>query len=157
MSNFGINASVEGEDVSRNNSQFLSVNSTYPLWKCDIRPSPKLYGLLRCTVALAAGAKKTLFQIPHGYTYTPSFLVAWNFPAGNNPSNSSLNQTFGLGTLEITTASLELVYFYVLVDDKNFTLVANNSTGIGSYSFYAEFRYYIFADDFVGLPTDSTV
>lgn len=149
MSDFGIKASIGNEDVSRVSQLNLSVGGKYPLWKCDMRPSPKHYGLLKCTVTLAPGARKTIFTLPHGYDYTPSFLVAWNYPAGNNTLSSSINQTFGLGTLEIFTSSFELVYFYALMDDKNFTIVADNSTGAQTYTdLYAEIRYYIFAERF---------
>lgn len=149
--NSGLKISEDGEDISSLDK--LVVDSKYPTWKCDLRSNPKHYGVLKCTFNLGVGEVKTLFSIKHGYSYIPSFLVAWNYPAGTDASGniSGDNQTTGLGSIEIFTNSIpfDVILVRALVDNTNFKIVVGNEFTANAYSnLYAELRYYIFADDF---------
>lgn len=146
MKNYGFKVSAEGETVGRLSLQRLIVDSTNPVWKCDLRPTPKHFGIVKATVTLAPGEIKTLLDINHNYNYTPSFIIAWSYPAGIGSLGG--NSTYGLGDIEISD-NTELVYFYTRMDSKKLVITADNSINLLTHSnLYVELRYYIFADDF---------
>lgn len=122
------------------------LDDRYPAWKCDVRRNPKHFGLVRVTVKnLPAGATKNIITVDHEYKYVPSFLVAWNYPAGTNPGSASLNQTFGIGILSVSSP---VNYSF----DYQMGATSFKINAIGGLSditdAYAEFRYFIFAEDF---------
>jgi hypothetical protein len=81
-----------------NNGQTI-LDNKYPTWKCDVRLNPKCFGIVLVTVKnLQAGETKTVFSMDHNYGYTPSFIVAWNYPKGTSASGNT-RQTFGIGIL----------------------------------------------------------
>lgn len=152
MSDFGLKVSSQNNDAKglRN----LVVDSKYPQWKCDVRPSPKLYGVLRANVNLEAGETKTILRIPHPYRYVPSFIVAWSYPDGSDKTSSITSSTYGIGNLSITQADFSSTSFTPQINDKEFTIVATTTNAQSNIN--VEFRFYIFADDFqVGLFGDS--
>jgi hypothetical protein len=80
----------------------------------------------------------------HNYKYTPSYIVAWNYPKGTATSGST-RQTFGIGILSVTSpVSYEFDY---QVDSKSFRIVVTGGL-LDITDDYAEFRYLIFAEDF---------
>lgn len=140
--NFGFKISGKGSEVQQASLKDLIVNSSHPQWKCDLRPNPKHFGILKATVSLAAGETKTLLAVKHDFTYTPSFIVAWSYPAGD-----SVGSTYGLGDIEIFDAG-DVPMFKTRVNATNLVITADNSTGLASHNLVAQLRYYIFADDF---------
>lgn len=129
------------------------LDGKYPAWKCDLRRNPKPFGLVRVTVkSLPAGVTKNILTVDHNYKYVPSFLVAWNYPAGTNPGSASLNQTFGIGILSVSSP-INYSFEYQM-NDNSFKI---NAIGGASdiTNAYAEFRYFIFAEDFP-LATSSS-
>lgn len=144
MSDFGLKVSQEGNDVKglRN----LLLNSKYPQWKCDIRVNPKLYGFIQATVNLGANETRTIFTLPHLYNYVPSFMVAWNYPAGTDKTSTITSSTYGIGAINITNTDFSLTSFTPQIDGSKFTIVASTTNAMTV--LYAEFRFYIFAEDF---------
>lgn len=125
--------SQDGEDVFSTTK--LLMDDTYPTWKCDVRKNPKMYGKVKIIGTLPAGATKNILTVAHNYGYTPSFIVAWNYPAATG-------STFGIGLL----SNLDLQVNYQM-STTNFSIVATG--GIADITnLFVELRYYIFAEDF---------
>lgn len=130
--------------VKVTNGDDILLDDRYPTWKCDVRPNPKHFGLVRATVKNLPVGETEIFSTDHNKGYVPSFIVAWNSPSGNTPSGD-LRQTFGIGILEATLAGYDFGY---AVDSKTFKIIATNASGSQIANLYAEFRFYIFAEDF---------
>lgn len=151
MSDQGFKVSVEGKDVTRAQLADLVVNSTYPNWKCDMRPSPKHYGSIELRIgSFPAGVIQTVYTVPHGYDYRPSFIVAWSKPTGIDPGHilSSKDTTYGIGDIEVYDAGFNLYYIKSAVDETTFTIAIDNAFGGTLTPTTIFLRYYIFADDF---------
>lgn len=133
----------------------LIIDSKYSQWMCDIRINPKLYGIVQATVNLASNETRTIFTLPHPYTYFPSFIVAWNYPAGTNHISSNSSSTYGIGAINIINSDSTSTTFTPQIDNHQFTIVASNGATAQS-NLYAEFRFYVFVDDFpIGLFGDT--
>ena len=143
-----LKVSAKGDDVNQANLKELIVNSSHPFWKCDLRPTPRHYGLVKITVDTAPGQTKTLYTMEHGYPYVPSFVVAWSYPAGITPSTPSTNQTYGIGDIEAFPSGGGTVTFKVTIDNKELKITVEQLGGSAQTDLYAEFRFYIFTDDF---------
>lgn len=145
--NSGFKISIPGVDVQTAAIKDLVVDSNYPFAKCDLRKSPKNYGLINFLIgSLGTGASITIYQQPHGYNYIPSFLTAWSFPPGTTPSNPSSNTTFGIGDIDCSLGSG--LYISMYVDSANLYITATNSGGSPVGGSNGTIRFYIFADDF---------
>lgn len=145
MSDHSFKVSKPGKDANSQKLQDLVVDGKYPHWKCDLRPTPKHFGLVKATVNLN-NETKTVFEIDHGYGYLPSFICSWYAP-GNKDFDGTPGVTYGIGSLEYYTGSL-IVNFNITLTDTKLTIVATNYDPFPSGDVYAEFRYYIFADRF---------
>lgn len=144
MGDWGFKVGLPGVDVRTALNNQLVASTILPNWKCDLRPTTKLYGTINWTIAsLADTASDTIYSVTHGYTYRPSFVTAWSYPAGTGGGASS-NQTFGIGDIS-TFAGLSIV---MKTDTINFTVVATNQTGGTLTSLAGSIRFYIFADSF---------
>lgn len=141
----GFKVSTPDVDVTKARSNQLVVSSKYPSLKCDLRKNPKNYGVVNFTIASLASGNTTIYQQKHGYTYTPSFLVAWNYPAGTNPANVLNNATFGVGDIIVGIATLEIDSY---TDNNNFYIVAKNLTASAITNIQGTIRFFIYADDF---------
>lgn len=125
----------------------LVVDSRNPFWMCDLRANPKHFGLVKANFSAAAFGTKTILSVNHFYTTeTPSFIVAWSYPAGTNPSSSTANQTFGIGSFEIQLSVSHIVKIKCSINSSQFRIVVDNTANAaGTGNLYGEFRYYIFA------------
>jgi len=140
-------------EVTKDDKTILDDN--YPLWKCDVRPNPRHFGLVQVTIGtLAAGTTKEILVVDHDKKYVPSFLVAWNYPAGTSPGIASTNQTFGIGILStLTPTSFSFSY---KMTDKQFIILVNGDPVSDTTNIYAELRYFIFAEDFPLVASSSS-
>jgi hypothetical protein len=151
MKDFGLKVSLPGIDANGVENAVslkqLVIDTSYPFPKCDLRSRPKHYGTINFTVAtIAASTTIILYQIPHSYTYIPSYLVAWNFPAGTDPNSSTNNATFGTGDIDMTFNTGLYVNMYT--DINNFTISMTNPVPSSVTNITGTIRFYIFADDF---------
>ncbi len=144
MSDYGFKVSLPGSDARYALANQLVASTTLPNWKCDLRPSNKHYGTINFRIgSLAMGASITIHSVAHGYTYIPSFLTSWSYPAGTGGGASS-NQKFGIGDIT-STLGFDVV---MKTDTTNFTVVGtNNSLGVMT-NLIGSIRFYIFADTF---------
>lgn len=142
MSDFGFKISAAGDDVMEASLKELIINSTHPLWKCDLRPFPRHFNQVGGTINIAAGAVKTLHSVGHAYKYVPSFIAAWSYPPGD-----STGSTYGLGDLELSSGG-DIFYVKMTTDSDQLIIKVDNSSGALPHTFDAQFRFYIFADDF---------
>lgn len=146
MSDFGFKVSLPGVDAQTALHQELIASTILPTWKCDLRSTPKHYGTINFTIAsITASQSITIYQIAHGYSYIPSFVTAWSYPAGTG-GGASTNQTFGIGDIDCTLGS-GLVYV-MKTDATNFTVTATNNSASTRTSLAGAIRFYIFADNF---------
>lgn len=145
-SDWGIKVGLPGYNVKTATSQQLVASTILPNWKCDLRPTTKNYGTVNFTIAsLSSGSSVTIYQITHGYTYRPSFVDAWSYPAGTGGGASS-NQTFGIGDMDGSLgAGFSLT---VRVTTSTFTITGSNSSAGTLSNLAGTVRFYIFADDF---------
>lgn len=119
------------------------LDSEFPLWMCDVRR--RHFGLVRVKIRnLLASETRVVYELDHNLGYVPSYLVAWYYPKGTAPSGST-RQTFGIGVLDPLSP---IAYsFRYEVDSKRFRImVADAASNVTDD--YAEFRFYIFANDF---------
>lgn len=136
--NFNFSISGKGDDVKRNSLKQLILDTKYPFWKCDMRPSPRHFGSLIINKTLTGNS--TLLSFGHGYTYKPSFITAWYYPAGDSNTGS----TYGIGDLEILDTEAFTIQIYATKQD---FIVKTQNISI-PHVVYAELRFYIFAEDF---------
>lgn len=142
----GIKISIPGFDVKTASPDQLSVSSDHAVPKCDLRPSPKHYGLIFFSITnLAGGTGKTLYQIPHGYSYIPAYLTQWNIPIGTDSLSVTDNATYGIGDADLSLNNG--LYISMKTDNQYFTVSAYNGSGLAA-SATGSIRFYIFADDF---------
>lgn len=153
MSNIGLKISTPGQDVATASLQNLVLSTVYAILKCDLRPNPKHYGTINFTIASVPAFDGTnpgqvpIYQIPHDYTYIPSFLTSWSFPAGTDSLSVAGNATFGIGDID---ASLSTgIVISMKTDNANFSIIASNSQNAPITNTVGTIRFYIFADDFV--------
>lgn len=138
---FATKVSPDGEGVDSKN---LLLDDTYSAWKCDMRKNPRHFGIVQATISRIGAETRTVFTMNHGYGYVPSFLVAWGYPAGTDSVGSTTRQTFGVGLLQVTNPVF--TQFTYKVNLNTFSIIVTSS-GAQS-NLYAEFRYFIFAEDF---------
>ena len=147
---FGIKASIPGADVISAPPLFLTLDINYPILKCDLRVNPKNYGIVNFTIASIVNLTTPviLYQQPHGYSYLPGFLVAWNFPTGTDGTHPD-SSTYGTGDLDGLGTFTSSVYIASFVDSTNFYIMITHKAGILT-NVTGSIRFYIFADDFSG-------
>lgn len=139
--------SADGREVVGASPEELVVDSKYPHWKCDVKASPLHYGYIEADISAPTFYPNTtlytIFTLEHGYSYTPSMLIIWDYPAGAGSSN----QTYGMGTL---SDELPLgVEVRSSINDKQLTIVIDNTINDTPISHMkVNFRYYIFAEGF---------
>lgn len=147
----GLKISLPGYDARTASPEFLSVDSDFPLLKCDLRKNPKNYGTLNITVAslpVGSGSAIQIYKQSHGYSYIPTFLTAWEYPPGTDPL-SNLNTTFGIGDLDASIG--QNFYISMYCDSQNFYITGYTLSGSPVTNTSFTVRFYIFADDFMGI------
>lgn len=146
MGDWGFKVGIPGVDARTALNNQLVASTILPNWKCDLRPTTKLYGTINWTIAsIASGASVTIYKIAHGYTYRPSFVDSWSYPAGTG-GGATNNSTFGIGSMDGTLGSGFSVS--VVTDTVNFTVTGSNGSAGTLTSLAGSIRFYIFADSF---------
>jgi hypothetical protein len=144
MNDWGLKVSTPGNQVETTSLNNLVIDTNFPFAKCDLRSKPygKNYGLINLLISsVTVGHKIIVYLQPHGYSYAPDFLTAWNYPIGDG-----LGSTYGIGDIDATLTSG--LYIAMYCDSSNFYLQASNG-GVSTVSgVNATIRFYIFADDF---------
>lgn len=150
MNDEGFKISTPGNDVETAALADLVVSSSNANLKCDLRSNPRNYGLVNWSIAnLPFNVPTIIHQHKHGYSYAPSFIDAWSYPAGTVPANKLSNSTFGIGNQDGSLGNGLVIKCYT--DNVNFYIVATNSslfqTALTNLS--GQIRFFVYADDFV--------
>ena len=139
MGNYGLKASLDGEDVTVATPEELSVTTQFGVLKTKLGQTPAHFGVSGVAIGtLDANETVELVSVAHGFDYVPAHLALVKYNVGS--VERSLPLPMRIGTPVFVWSYCDDTYFKIKVHNYD---VAPADCGSDIYNF----KYYIFVED----------